>query len=216
MRDSVAMSASDVKLKSRGPAEPAISAWTGKILLTRDQICRAIALLEIEHKKFPLRTILNLRSEKENDMTRNLRMPGSKVLVTALFVGLLSIVGLHAQSVVPAYEGRFTLAQPIQWNTSVLQPGDYTITIDSTATPVFALISTASGRPVARLRSWGRSDSAGSKNALLLKEKNGRLQVYSLALADLGMALTYDPGLAQEAVLESQAGRTVPVMWAKR
>jgi hypothetical protein len=62
----------------------------------------------------------------------------------------------------------------------------------------------------------GRSDSAYGKNALFLKEKNGRLQVYSLAIADLGMVLIYNPALAREAVLESQASRTVPVMWAKR
>jgi len=64
-------------------------------------------------------------------MTRNSRMPESKVLVTALFVSLLLLGTLHAQTGVPAYKGRFTLAQPIQWNTSVLQPGDYTITIES-------------------------------------------------------------------------------------
>jgi hypothetical protein len=138
------------------------------------------------------------------------------VLVTALFVNLLSIVTLYAQTDVPAYKGRFTLAQPIQWNTSVLQPGDYTITIGSTGSPVFALINTVSGRPIARLRNWSRSDNTNARNGLLLKEKNGRLQVHSLALADLGMVLIYDPALAREAVLESQVSRTVPVMWAKR
>jgi hypothetical protein len=143
-------------------------------------------------------------------------MPGSKVLVTALFVSILSIVTLHAQIDLPVYQGSFTVAQPVQWNTSVLQPGDYTITVDSTASPVFALISTASGRPVARLRNWSRSDSTNGKNALLLKEKNGRLQVYSLALAQLGMVLIYDPALARQAVLESQVSQTVPVIWAKR
>jgi hypothetical protein len=149
-------------------------------------------------------------------MTRNSRMPGSRVLVTALFVSLLSIVALHAQTGVPAYVGGFTLSQPIQWNTTILQPGDYTITIGSTGSPVIALISTVSGRPVALLKNLSRSDSANGRNALLLKEKNGRLQVYSLALADLGMVLIYDPALARQAVLESQIGRTVPVIWAKR
>jgi len=33
---------------------------------TRDQICPAIALLEIEHKQFPLGKIFKLRSEKGN------------------------------------------------------------------------------------------------------------------------------------------------------
>ncbi len=141
-------------------------------------------------------------------------MQGSRVLVTALFVSLLSIVTLNAQ--IPAYKGRFTLAQPIQWNTTILQPGDYTITIQSTRTPIMALISTASGRPVARVLNGSRSESTIGKNALFLKERNGRLRVYSLALADLGMVLIYDPALARQTVLESQVSQTVPVMWAKR
>ena len=148
-------------------------------------------------------------------MRRNLRMPGSKVLVTALFVSLLLIVTSHAQTDLPAYTGRFTLAQAIQWNTTVLQPGDYTITIGSTGTPIMALISTISGRPIARVRNWSRSESTNRQNTLLLKERNGRLQVYSLALADLGMVLIYDPALAREAVLESQVSQTVP-LWAKK
>jgi hypothetical protein len=148
-------------------------------------------------------------------MTMNLRMPGSKGLVTALFVSLLLIVTSHAQTDLPAYTGRFTLTQAIQWNTSVLQPGDYTITVGSTGTPIIALISTVSGRPVARVRNWSRSDTSHGKNALLLKERHGHLQVYSLALADSGMVLIYDPALAQEAVLESQVRQTVP-LWAKR
>jgi hypothetical protein len=149
-------------------------------------------------------------------MTRNSRTTGSKVLVTALFVSILSIVTLHAQTNVPVYKGRFTLAQPVQWNTTILQPGDYMITIGSTGSPIFTLISTASGRPVARLMSWSRSESPNGKNALLLREKNGRLQVHSLALADLKMVLIYDPALARQTVLESQVSQTVPVMWAKR
>ena len=149
-------------------------------------------------------------------MTRNSRILASKVLVSALFVSFLSIVASHAQIDVPAYEGRFTLAQTIQWNTTTLEPGDYMFTIGSTGSPVFTLISTASGRPVARLKNWSRSNSTNGENALLLKEKNGRLQVYSLSLADLGMVLIYDPALAREAVRESRVSRTVPVMWAKR
>jgi hypothetical protein len=148
-------------------------------------------------------------------MKRNLRMPGSKVLVTALFVSLLLIVTSHAQTDLPVYTGRFPLAQAIQWNTSVLQPGDYTITIGSAGTPIIAVISTVSGRPVARVKNWSRSESTHGKNALLLKERNGHLQVFSLALADLGMVVIYDPALAREAVLESQVSQPVP-LWAKR
>jgi hypothetical protein len=137
------------------------------------------------------------------------------MLVTALFVSLLSLVTLHAQAA-PAYKATFTLAQPIQWNTTILQPGVYTISVPTTGFPSIASISTVSGHPVAFLRNRGQSDSTNDKNTLLLKEKNGHLRVYSLELAELGMILIYDPVLARQAVLESQANQTVPLILAKR
>jgi hypothetical protein len=148
-------------------------------------------------------------------MTKYSRIPGSKVLVTALFVSLLSIVTLHAQTAT-AYKGTFTLAQPIQWNTTILQPADYTITVPITGSTVIASIRTVSGDAVAFLRNSSQNDSTNSKNTLLLKEKNGRLQVYSFVLADLGKTLIYDPALARQAILESKGSQTVPVTLARR
>ena|SRR5580698_9142291 len=149
-------------------------------------------------------------------MTKNSRIPGSKVLATALVAGLLSIVSLHAQTNVSAYEGRFTVAQPIQWNTTILQPGDYVVTIPTAGSIVMASVRTASGSPVAFLMNCGQNDTTNRKNTLLLKEKNGRMQVYSLVLADLGKVLVYNPALARQAVLESQGSQTVPLVLAKR
>jgi hypothetical protein len=40
--------------------------------------------------------------------------------------------------------------------------------------------------------------------------------VHSLALADLGMVLIYDPTLAREAVQEARTSQSVPVTWAKK
>ena len=145
----------------------------------------------------------------------NSKVAGSKVLVTALFAGLLSIASLHAQAV-SAYEGRFTVAQPIQWNTTVLQPGDYVITIPTAGSIVMASVKTASGDPVAFLMNRGENDTTNHRNTLLLKEKDGRMQVYSLVLADLGKVLIYNPALAQKALLESKGSQTLPLVLAKR
>ena len=145
----------------------------------------------------------------------NSKVAGSKVLVTALFAGLLSIVSLHAQAV-SAYEGRFTVVQPIQWNTTVLQPGDYVITIPTAGSIVMASVRTASGSPVVFLMNRGQNDTTNRRNTLLLKEKDGRMQVYSLVLADLGKVLIYNPALARKALLESQGIQTLPMVLAKR
>ena len=41
-----------------------------------------------------------------------------------------------------------------------------------------------------------------------MKEKDGQLCVHTLALADLGMVLIYDPALAREVVQEARASQT--------
>jgi hypothetical protein len=60
----------------------------GKYFSIHDQICPAITLLGIEHKKFPLAGIFNLRSKKENEMK-------TKVFITShmcvLFVAFLAL-----------------------------------------------------------------------------------------------------------------------------
>jgi hypothetical protein len=55
-------------------------------LSTHDQICPANALLEIEHKKFRLGGIFNLRSQKENEMK-------TKAFITTyvLFIAVLAL-----------------------------------------------------------------------------------------------------------------------------
>jgi hypothetical protein len=108
--------------------------------------------------------------------------------------------------------------QPYQvhWGKSLLQPGDYIITVKSTGTPNIALISKSDGSGgimvVARVHGEPRS----GVNALLVKDKDGELTVHSLSLANLKMVLIYDPSLARESVQEARVNRTVPVVWARQ
>lgn len=149
-------------------------------------------------------------------MRKSQRVPVIRMLFVALFMSLFFVGTADAQKDVSAYVGKFTLAYPVHWGKSVLQPGDYTITIGSTGTPILALIRNGEGAPVARVMSGSRSESTHGQNALLIKDKDGQPTVHSLALADLGMVLVYDPTLAQERIQEARASRTVPVMWAKK
>lgn len=149
-------------------------------------------------------------------MRRNQGMPGSKMLFAAILMSLFFVGTSQAQGGLSAFVGKFTLTDQIHWSNSVLQPGDYTITIESTSTPVIALIRNGEGRPIARVRSGILSGNTSVVNALLMKEKDGQFWVHSLALADLRMVLIYDPALAREAVLEARVSKTVPVMLAKK
>jgi hypothetical protein len=149
-------------------------------------------------------------------MRKNQGMPGSKMLFAAILMSLVFVGTSQAQGDLTAYVGKFTLTDQVHWGNSVLQPGDYTITIGSTSIPIIALIRNREGRPIARFRSGVLSGNTSVVSALLMKEKDGQFWVHSLALADLRMVLIYDPALAREAVQEARVSKTVPVMLAKK
>jgi hypothetical protein len=149
-------------------------------------------------------------------MKRNSRIRGSQVLAAALLMSLFFIATSQAQTDRVVFAGKFTLTDQVQWGKTVLQPGDYTITIGSTSMPVLVLVRDSKGRAVARFMSGNDSGETSARNALLIQEKGGQMHVYSLELASLGRVLVYDPALARAAVLEARAPQTVPVMLAKR
>ena len=149
-------------------------------------------------------------------MERNQRMAGTALLVAALLTSLFFAGTARAQGQSPAFVGKFTLPYQVHWGKSVLQPGDYTITIVSAAAPTIASIRNAEGDSVTYVMSGTRSGNINGVNALLIKEKDGQLRVHSLALGDLGMVLIYDPSLTRETVQEARVSQTVPVMWAKK
>jgi hypothetical protein len=138
------------------------------------------------------------------------------MLVAALLTSLLSVGTARAQGQSPAYVGTFTLTNQIHWGKGVLQPGNYTIIINSISNPMIALVRKADGDALTYVMSRARSENTSGRNALLIKEKDGQLTVHSLALADLGLVLIYDPRLARQTVQEARVSQTVPVMWAKK
>jgi hypothetical protein len=155
-----------------------------------------------------------------------LRKPVSKRSVISISLRLLTLAALltslffvgtaRAQGQSPAYVGKFTLTYQIHWGKNVLQPGTYTITFKSTGPPIIASIYNVDGNAVTFVMSGARSGNTNGMNALLIKEKDGQLRVHSLALADLGMVLIYDPSLARETVQEARVSKTIPVTWAKK
>jgi hypothetical protein len=154
--------------------------------------------------------------KKEKTMSKNQRMAGTGLLLVTLFTSLFFVSTARAQAQSPAYVGKFVLTTQIHWGKCVLQPGNYTITIKSIGNPTIALIRNIDGDAVTYVVSGARSGKTNGANALVIKQKDGQFHVHSLALADLGMVLIYDPTLARETVQEARAGQTVPVTWAKK
>ena len=134
------------------------------------------------------------------------------VCVSVLMAGVS-----HAQGDAASFVGKFTLTTPVQWQKTILQPGDYTFTVwprEGNLTLVY--LRHSKGDSVGFFLSAIRDERKSDRNALFLKNKDGQLRVYSLELASLGQVLVYDPALAREAVTEARALQTAPVMVAKR
>jgi hypothetical protein len=140
----------------------------------------------------------------------------SRMLLAALFLNVMLVGVSQAHAQTSVFFGKFTLTQQTQWGPAVLPPGDYTIDINSASMPVKAFIRNCKGRTVAMVISRIESGKASRGNALLVKEKGGQLQVYSLASATLGRVLVYDPALAREAVMEAPAAQNIQLTSAKR
>jgi len=148
-------------------------------------------------------------------MQRNRKLAETTLLLAALLTSLFFVGTTQAQGL-PAYIGKFTLPYQVRWGGSVLRPGDYTFTIKSTKSPMIALVRTADGDAVTYVMNGSLSGHTNGVNALLIRERDGQLIVHSLALADLGVVLIYDPSLAQEPVKEARVKHSVSVMLAKK
>jgi len=149
-------------------------------------------------------------------MQRNRKLAETTLLLAALLTSLLFVGTTQAQGQLPAYIGKFTLPYQVRWGGSVLRPGDYTLSIKSTGSPMIALVRTADGDAVTYVMNGSLSAHTNGVNALLIRERDGQLIVHSLALADLGVVLIYDPSLAHEPVKEARIKHAVPVMSAKK
>jgi len=105
-------------------------------------------------------------------MRTNQRVAGIKMLLATLAMSLLFVGTLPAQGELAVYRGKFALSYQVHWGQSILEPGDYTITIESAGTPTIALIRKADGEGVSLVVSRVNSPATNSVNALLIKDKD--------------------------------------------
>jgi hypothetical protein len=77
----------------------------------------------------------------------------SRMLLAALCMSVIVAGIAQAQTDLPTFTARFTLTSQVEWGKTVLQPGDYTITIESGSGSAFALVRDNNGRPIGRFMS---------------------------------------------------------------
>lgn len=140
----------------------------------------------------------------------------SKILLAALGVSLMAAGIAQAQTDLPVFTGKFTLTTQVGWNTVVLRPGEYSVTVENDSRPAYAIVRDSEGRSVARLMCQIVDEQTNARSELFIRQKDGQFRVYSLNIANLGKMFVYDPALAREAVLDARASQTVPVVLARR
>ena len=149
-------------------------------------------------------------------MKNNSKIQKVQVLAAALMMSLFLITTSQAQTDLAVFTGKFTLNNQVLWGGTVLQPGEYTITISSSSMPTLVLVTNSQGRPVTRFVGMIDAGTTRDGNALLIRARDGQLRVYSLALGSLGRVLVFDRTLARQGVLEAYTPRTVPIMLTKQ
>jgi len=154
--------------------------------------------------------------KKENHMYTKKPILWAVKFLTVLALILTAKGTALAQDVPPSFLGKFTLTAPVHWGKSVLQPGDYTICIDSMASPSLVLINKEGSAFAVRVMSGVSNDYRGGSDALQLKVKNGEFVVHALVLADLKRVFIYDSFLEGQNVEEVRASASLPVLAARK
>lgn len=138
-------------------------------------------------------------------MTRYTQIP--KVLSLIVFLGICSSAAtLFAEDRTPVFKGTCTLPFETRWGTAILPPGEYTLSVQSTALPARVTVRGKNGSVFITAQSLAlRGDS--DRNSFLLISKWRRGVVRSLYVSELGMAFNYatpkeeSKEMTQEAVL---------------
>ena len=137
--------------------------------------------------------------------------------LAAMAASLLLAGAARAQEVSARFVGKFTLTSPVHWGKSTLEPGTYSIRINSMAYPIVALISREDSTFsfAIRVATITTDDYRNGPNALHLEFRKGSLVVQSLSLADLKTALIYKASPAQD-VEEARANTSIPIFAASK
>ena len=137
-------------------------------------------------------------------------------LLAALAASLTLAGAARAQYISPQFVGKFTLTSPVHWGKSTLQPGNYTLRINSMSSP-FIMVRVLNDQDtlVATVVTHGIDDYTKGPNALQLKTTNSQVVIQSLVLADMKMVLVFDPSLAHQRIEEARADATVVLVARK-
>ena len=114
--------------------------------------------------------------------------PPNWFLATFLFLVCLVPGAANAQNV---FSGKFHLKNEVRWGLTVLQPGDYTVTVPTVASVPLATITSAEGKNVLMVSTLFRGEVKHGESSLQIVTNGTQRVVHSLNLPQLGVSLIY-------------------------
>jgi hypothetical protein len=139
-----------------------------------------------------------------------------RYLTLALFV-FLGASAASAQS--QAYHGKFTLPMPVRWGRAVLQPGDYTFTLDSPTLHGILIVRAESDQSSTFVLNGSYSDHVTSEDSsLLIVRSGGKATIRRLHLKEANVDFFYGPtkGEAQMIAQEPELIQRLPILIASK
>jgi hypothetical protein len=107
-------------------------------------------------------------------------------------IGFASICAfVNPASAQNAFQGSFTLAHEIRWQSAVLPAGDYTFAMESTAMPCTMIVRGPNGATF-ELSSSTDNRTVEGPSVLILERRNGDFYVRELYMADRGLHVFYN------------------------
>ena len=132
------------------------------------------------------------------------------------FVVLFSIVvGAVAANAQTAFHGKFQLTSAARWGKAVLPAGEYTLTIDSTQSPI--VIQSVNGKASAMAVAESNVSAAPDGSYIFITGSGADRTVRSMNLPQLHRSLVFKPLTQREReTLYAHASEIVPVQIAKK
>jgi hypothetical protein len=149
-------------------------------------------------------------------MNTKQKLGGVRYLVLGLFV-FLAASAASAQS--EAYRGKFTLPMSVRWGTAVLQAGDYTFSLNSSALHSVLIVRADSDQSAVIVLPSSYSDHVTSENSsLLIVRSGGKATIRRLHLKEASVDFFYRPTKGEAPMIAQQPEliQRVPVLLASK
>ncbi len=116
-----------------------------------------------------------------------------------MLLGLAGTSLLAGRANATEMEGKFHLDHPVRWAESVLEPGDYTIEVQSRARPAVVTVSSADGKR-AMFIAGSFSDLQRKDASISLLQVGNDWEVRELNMPDSGITLRFPTSKLKERV----------------